>query len=67
MPLIDEFVAFTCTDGDVVVASVTHVWLREGLDTSTPLVNLKEKVNGKCHTSVPHKSEVVGALGYFYS
>ena len=65
---VGDNVAFTNKDGDPLIAQVVKVWNREGLEfRAPPLLNLLDRATGIEHTSVPHKGEVVGATGFYYS
>ena len=59
-------VVYTTIDGSTVVATVDYIWKRTSIDSRPPLVNLHEDKSGEKHTSVPHKSDVVGASSCFY-
>ena len=62
-----DLVVFTDQHGNAVVATVGKIWGRVELDPRPPLINLRENQSGEMHTSVPHKTDVVGATGFFYS
>ena len=64
---VDWDVAFAKANGDVVVAIVEKVWERQPTDPTPPLINVRERQSGVRHTSVPHKADVVGAAGFFYT
>ena len=65
MKKINDLVVFTGKGGvDPVIARVNKVWQRQAVTGIPPLLNL-ETTGTAVHTSVPHKSDVVGATGYF--
>ena len=66
MPKSQDTIIFTRKDGDEVLACVTHVWDRHPSDNRPPLVNIVERETAIAYTSVPHKTDVVGATGFFY-
>ena len=60
-------VAFTDKTGGSEVAVITRVWERQGGDDRPPLVNLTVMRSAEEYTSVPHRADVVGASGFYYS
>ena len=62
-PKTGDIVTFVAADGTIhPAARVEHVW--ERADRVPPLLNLDAGVGSP--TSVPHKSAVVGASGFYW-
>ena len=58
-------VAFATKTGDVVLAYVEKIWRSN--DVRPPLLNVREAATGEVLTSVPHKTDVDGATGFYYT
>ena len=61
----DGLVVFTDAAGDEHVSVITRVWPSEA-PNQNPLVNLVTRKKALAYTSVPCKSEVLGATGFYY-
>ena len=64
----DDYVIFVGTHGARQHAIVTHVWGDMGGGTLPPGCNLAYLDDGAAvqHSSVPHKSQVSGASGFYW-